>query len=67
MADEIQANGGEIRTKQRLQQIVLNDDDTIKHFQMQDGSTIEGDLYVSAMPGSSPLTGLMLAVLVCCI
>jgi uncharacterized protein with NAD-binding domain and iron-sulfur cluster len=50
MADEIQANGGEIRTGQRLKEIVLNSDDSVKHFKMQDGSTIEGDLYVSAMP-----------------
>lgn len=51
MADEIAKNGGEIRTKARLQEIVLNEDNTVKHFQMQDGSKIEGDLYVSAMPG----------------
>lgn len=51
MAEEIQKHGGEIRTKQRLKEIVLNKDDTVKHFLMQDGSQIEGDLYVSAMPG----------------
>lgn len=51
MADEIAKNGGEIRTKARLQEIVLNEDETVKHFLMQDGSKIEGDLYVSAMPG----------------
>lgn len=50
MAEEIQKHGGEIRTKQRLKEIVLNKDDTVKHFLMQDGSQIEGDLYVSAMP-----------------
>jgi hypothetical protein len=53
MSEEIVANGGEIRTKARLQKIVLNEDETVKHFQMQDGTHIEGDLYVSAMPGHS--------------
>lgn len=51
MAKEIQKFGGEIKTKARLSEIVLNEDDSVKHFRMQDGSTIEGDLYVSAMPG----------------
>ena len=51
MADEIVKNGGEIRTKARLQEIVLNDDNTVKHFKMQDDSKLEADLYVSAMPG----------------
>ena len=51
MANEIASNGGEIRTNARLQEIVLNDDGSVKHYQMKDGSKIEGDLYVSAMPG----------------
>lgn len=55
MADEITSNGGELRLNSRLSEIVLNDDDTVRHFRMQDGSTIEGDLYVSAMPGWSRL------------
>ena len=37
----------------RIKEIELNDDDTVKCFQLADGSTIEGDLYVSAMPGRS--------------
>ena len=51
MADEITKNGGEIKTKARLQEIVLNDDDSVNHFRMADGSKVEGDLYVSAMSG----------------
>lgn len=35
----------------RLKEIELNDDDSVKCFRLADGSTIEGDLYVSAMPG----------------
>ena len=45
------ANGGEVRTNARLQEIVTNDNGSVQHFRMQDGSVIEGDLYVSAMPG----------------
>lgn len=37
----------------RIKEIELNDNDTVKCFQLADGSTIEGDLYVSAMPGKS--------------
>lgn len=36
----------------RLKEIELNDDDSVKCFRLADGSTIEGDLYVSAMPGT---------------
>lgn len=35
----------------RIKEIELNDDDTVKCYHLADGSTIEGDLYVSAMPG----------------
>lgn len=41
------------RMNARIKEIELNDDDTVKCFQLADGSTIEGDLYVSAMPGRS--------------
>ena len=51
MADEITKLGGKIQTKARLSEIVLNDDDTVKHFELTDGSKLEGDLYMSAMPG----------------
>ena len=39
------------RMNARLKEIELNDDDSVKCFKLADGSTIEGDLYVSAMPG----------------
>ena len=35
----------------RLQQVELNADDSVKCFKLADGSAVEGDLYVSAMPG----------------
>lgn len=53
MAEEIRASGGEVRTDARLAEIVLDEDDTVKHYRMQDGSIVEGDLYLSAMPGKS--------------
>lgn len=42
------------RYNARLKEIELNDDDSVKCFKMADGTTIEGDLYVSAMPGVLP-------------
>ena len=40
------------RMNAKLKEIELNDDDSVKRFRMADGSTLEGDLYVSAMPGT---------------
>ena len=37
----------------RLKEIELNSDDSVKCFRMADGSTLEADLYVSAMPGEA--------------
>ena len=51
MAEQMLARGGEVRTGARLQEIALNEDGTVKHFQLADGGRVEGDLYVSAMPG----------------
>ncbi len=39
----------------RLKEIELNEDDSVKRFRLADGSTLEGDLYVSAMPGKTHL------------
>ena len=39
------------RMNSKLQQIELNADDSVKCFKLADGSAVEGDLYVSAMPG----------------
>ena len=42
------------RYNARLKEIELNSDDSVKCFKMADGTTVEGDLYVSAMPGLYP-------------
>jgi 15-cis-phytoene desaturase len=44
--------GGEVRLNARLKEVVLNEDNTVKHYLLTDGSTVEGDVYVSAMPGT---------------
>ncbi|KAL3143698.1 securin [Trebouxia sp. C0009 RCD-2024] len=50
IVDHFKQRGGDIRMNARLKEIELNDDDSVKCFRLADGSTIEGDLYVSAMP-----------------
>ena len=39
------------RFNARLKDIQLNSDGSVKCYRLADGSTVEGDLYVSAMPG----------------
>ena len=46
--------GGELRCNSRLQKILLGSGGAVEGFQMADGSTVTGDLYVSAMPGMCP-------------
>jgi 15-cis-phytoene desaturase len=55
LVDYICDRGGEVRLKAPLKEIVLNPDDTVKHFRLRglDGAEdeiFEADLYVSAMP-----------------
>jgi 15-cis-phytoene desaturase len=50
IVDYITARGGEVRLNQRIKEIVLNDDNTVKCFKMVNGDTIETDLYVSSAP-----------------
>ena len=50
MAEHIKRKGGEVRTNSPVKRIVTNDDGSVKHLEMRDGSTIEADEYVSAMP-----------------
>jgi hypothetical protein len=60
LATALRANTGQLlmssfclyRMNAKLKEIELNDDDSVKRFRMADGSTLEGDLYVSAMPGT---------------
>jgi 15-cis-phytoene desaturase len=50
MVDYVTARGGEVRLNQRIKEIVLNDDKTVKHYKMVDGSIIKADIYLSSAP-----------------
>eukprot|EP00854_Cymbomonas_tetramitiformis_P001178 gene1178-1746_t len=52
MPDRIneEAAGGDVVMNARFKEFVLNSDGSIKHLAMKDGSIIEADEYVSAMP-----------------
>lgn len=51
MVEYFRAKGGELQYNARLQEIQLGEDGNVTGFQLADGSTVTGDLYVSAMPG----------------
>ena len=51
IVEHFSALGGEVRLNARLKEIMLNDN-TEKHYLLTDGTTVEGDVYVSAMPGT---------------
>jgi 15-cis-phytoene desaturase len=51
MVDYFTARGGQVRMNARIKEIVLNDDGSVKHYQLTSGEVVEGDLYMSAMPG----------------
>ena len=54
MADYFRQRGGELRVNARLQNILLHPESgEVDGFRLTDGSTVRGDLYVSAMPGES--------------
>jgi 15-cis-phytoene desaturase len=53
IVDHVQSLGGQIQINSRLQKIELNNDGTVKHFLLANGSIVEGDVYVSAMPGKN--------------
>ncbi|XP_043699368.1 15-cis-phytoene desaturase, chloroplastic/chromoplastic [Telopea speciosissima] len=50
IVDHIQALGGQVQLNSRIQRIVLNNDGTVKHLVLNNGSVIEGDAYVVATP-----------------
>lgn len=50
IVDHVQSLGGQLQINSRLQKIELNNDGTVKHFLLANGSIVEGDIYVSAMP-----------------
>ncbi|KAF5842294.1 flavin-containing amine oxidoreductase-domain containing protein [Dunaliella salina] len=50
MVNYFTSRGGELRMNARLKQIVLNEDNSVKHFELLNGEIVEGDAYMSAMP-----------------
>jgi 15-cis-phytoene desaturase len=50
MKQHIEAGGGKIITSCPIQQIVTNDDGSIKHLLLRNGQKVVADEYVSAMP-----------------
>jgi len=50
MVDHITARGGEVKVSSPVKEIVTNEDGSVKHLLMRDGSTVEADEYISAMP-----------------
>jgi len=51
MVDYFTAKGGQIIMNARIKDIVLNADGTVKHYALTNGQIVEGDVYMSAMPG----------------
>ena len=49
--DYFVGKGGSFRYNSRLQKFILGSNGQVEGFQLSDGSTVTGDLYVSAMPG----------------
>ena len=57
MVDYFTGKGGSFRYNARLQKIQLGTDGKVEGFQLSDGSTVTGDLYISAMPGELAFHG----------
>ena len=51
LVEYFRARGGEMRLNSRLQSIQLDEEGLVDGFRLTDGTTVRGDLYVSAMPG----------------
>ena len=50
IVDYVTERGGEVRMEQRIKEIVLNDDNTVRRLDLVDGTSVEADLYVSSAP-----------------
>lgn len=50
MVNYFTAKGGQIMMNARIKEIVLNDDGTVKHYELTNGQSVQGDVYMSAMP-----------------
>lgn len=55
IVEHIRSLGGEVHLNSRIKKINLNEDGTVKQFLLADGKTIQGDAYVFATPGTSPV------------
>ena len=53
VVDHIRSLGGRVEVDSRIQQIELNDDNTVKQFVLANGNVISGDAFVFAAPGES--------------
>merc|ERR1711966_305550 len=50
MVEHVKAGGGDVRSRQRVKEIVTEDDGSIKHLLLRSGDKVVADEYVSAMP-----------------
>jgi 15-cis-phytoene desaturase len=50
MVEHIEARGGKVLLNKPVQEIVTNDDGTVKHIVLRGGEIVTADVYVSAMP-----------------
>jgi len=50
MRGHIESRGGEVRLNAPVKEILTNEDGSVKGLSMRDGSVVEADMYVSAMP-----------------
>lgn len=51
MVQHFTSRGGEVRLNSRLKEIELNADNSVSGYRLTNGELVQGDLYVSAMPG----------------
>jgi 15-cis-phytoene desaturase len=50
MVSHVEARGGAVLTGAPVREIVLDDDGDVRHLLLGDGSTVEADYYISAVP-----------------
>jgi len=50
MKEHIEARGGQVKLSSPMDHIVVNEDKSVKHIVMRDGSIVEADEYISAVP-----------------
>lgn len=51
IVDLVQARGGEVKLNSRVKNIALSEDGSVECLELANGESVEGDLYISAMPG----------------